>query len=237
MHNKILVVDDDLKLTSLLATYLGSHGYDVAVAHDGSAMFSKLSSFKPDLIILDLMLPGDDGLVLCKKIRLDSSVPIIMLTARGNDVDRIIGLETGADDYLPKPFSPRELVARIKSVLRRVTDTATQTNSNTIKRLKFADWILDLGSYNLINTSGVVTILSAGEFKLLRLFVENPNKILSRDQLMESLAGHDISPTDRTIDVMISRLRRRLNDNPKEPALIITVRSEGYKLASDVICD
>jgi len=205
-------------------------------------MFKSIKYFEPDLIILDIMLPGDDGLVLCKKIRQVSSTPILMLTARGNDIDRIIGLETGADDYLAKPFSPRELVARMKSILRRFSEQVSLSSNSqeSLKKnslnnnVKFDSWTLDLGSYHLIDNDGVVTILSTGEFKLLRLFTEHANKVLTRDQLMDVLAGHDADPTDRTVDVMISRLRRRLNDNAKAPNLIITVRNEGYKLNCDI---
>nr|WP_321238155.1 response regulator transcription factor [uncultured Tolumonas sp.] len=242
MQNKVLVVDDDPKLTALLDSYLTSHNYLVAICHDGHSMFKSIKFFEPDLIILDIMLPGDDGLVLCKKIRQISSTPILMLTARGNDIDRIIGLETGADDYLAKPFSPRELVARMKSILRRFSEQLTLPSTartehtkkhNLNNNVKFDSWTLDLGSYHLIDDNGVVTILSTGEFKLLRLFTEHANKVLTRDQLMDVLAGHDADPTDRTVDVMISRLRRRLNDNAKAPNLIITVRNEGYKLNCD----
>jgi len=237
---KVLIVDDDPKLTNLLNEYLVINGYAIDICHDGEAMFKKLPIFQPDIIILDIMMPGDDGLTVCQKIRAFSSIPILMLTARGNEIDRIIGLETGADDYLAKPFSPRELLARIKTILRRTSESLSEiqyavTQQKNVKNSKIAfdKWVLDLGAYHLIDDNQVVTILSAGEFKLLRLFTEHANKILSRDQLMEALAGHDADPTDRTIDVMISRLRRRLNDNAKAPNLIITVRNEGYKLNCD----
>jgi len=237
MSNKVLVVDDDVKLTALLASYLSSHNYIVDVCHDGVAMFNYLKTSSPEIIILDIMLPGDDGLTLCRKIRQTITTPILMLTARGNDIDRIIGLETGADDYLAKPFSPRELVARIKSILWRYKNisatpehAASNAKQNNNQTISFGSWNLDLGAYHLIDSSGVVTILSAGEFKLLRLFTENPNRVLSRDKLMDALAGHDAEPSDRTVDVMISRIRRRLNDNAKSPSIIVTVRNEGYKL-------
>jgi two-component system, OmpR family, response regulator len=237
MESKVIVVDDDIKLTTLLSTYLSSHNYIVDICHDGLALFDKLKHFSPNIIILDIMLPGDDGLILCKKIRKITSTPILMLTARGNDIDRIIGLETGADDYLAKPFSPRELVARIKSILWRYANMpvhqnidASQAQNNVNQTLSFGLWTLDLGAYHLIDSNGVVTILSAGEFKLLRLFTENKNRVLSRDKLMDALTGHDAEPTDRTVDVMISRIRRRLNDNAKSPDIIVTVRNEGYKL-------
>lgn len=237
---RVLIVDDDPKLTSLLNEYLTTNGYITDICHDGKAMFKKLPLFQPNIMILDIMLPGDDGLTLCQKIRRSSAIPILMLTARGNEIDRIIGLEIGADDYLAKPFSPRELLARIKTILRRTSESAHEQQYSAIQpsniknnRILFDKWSLDLGSYHLIDENQVVTILSTGEFKLLRLLTEHANKILSRDQLMEALTGHDAAPTDRTIDVMISRLRRRLNDNAKSPSLIVTVRNEGYKLNCD----
>ncbi len=234
---RVLIVDDDIKLTTLLNEYLTTNGYTADICHDGETMFKKIPIFQPNIIILDIMLPGDDGLTLCRKIRSFSSIPVMMLTARGNEIDKIIGLETGADDYLAKPFSPRELLARIKTILWRTAEsayeshaTASETTNIKSNQICFDKWTLDLGSFHLIDENQVVTILSAGEFKLLRLLTEHANRVLSRDQLMDALAGHDSDPTDRTIDVMISRLRRRLNDNAKSPSLIVTVRNEGYKL-------
>ncbi len=232
MSKKILVVDDDPELTELLRSYLGNQGFDVATACDGIAMRGQLETFQPDLLILDLMLPGEDGLTLCRDLRASSRLPILMLTARGDDMDRIIGLEMGADDYLPKPFNPRELLARIKSILRRAEDH--EPHDTTLKSLHFAGWTLDLAARNLIGADGVVIALSTGEFRLLHLLAESPNRVFSRDQLMDTLAGRDAGPFDRTIDVMISRLRRRLNDDARDPELIKTVRSEGYMLATRV---
>ena len=232
MSKKILVVDDDAELTELLRGYLGSQGFAVETAFDGVAMRCQLSTFQPDLLILDLMLPGEDGLTLCRDLRAASRLPILMLTARGDDMDRIIGLEMGADDYLPKPFNPRELLARIKSILRRVEEH--EPRNTPLRLLRFASWTLDLSARNLIDGDGVVITLSGGEFRLLHLLAESPNRILSRDQLMDALAGRDAGPFDRTIDVMISRLRRRLNDDARDPELIKTVRSEGYMLATRV---
>ena len=232
MNKRILVVDDDPELRDLLSSYLGSQGFVVATAGDGVAMREQLPVFAPDLLILDLMLPGEDGLTLCRDLRAASKLPILMLTARGDDMDRIIGLEMGADDYLPKPFNPRELLARIKSILRRADDH--EVAAKPPRALRFAGWTLDLSARNLIDAEGVVISLSAGEFRLLALLAESPNRVLSRDQLMDALAGRDASPFDRTIDVMISRLRRRLNDDARDPELIKTVRSEGYLLAARV---
>ena len=232
MSTKILVVDDDPELTELLRSYLGSQGFVVASACDGVAMRRQLAEFQPDLLILDLMLPGESGLTLCRDLRATSRLPILMLTARGDDMDRIVGLEMGADDYLPKPFNPRELLARCRSILRRAEDR--QVSDTPLRSLRFAGWTLDLGARNLIGADGVVIALSAGEFRLLHLLAESPNRVLSRDQLMDVLAGRDAGPFDRTIDVMISRLRRRLNDDARDPELIKTVRSEGYMLATRV---
>lgn len=232
MGKKILVVDDDPELTELLSHYLGDQGFVMATACDGTAMHRQLDDFQPDLLILDLMLPGEDGLTLCRNLRAASRLPILMLTARGDDMDRIIGLEMGADDYLPKPFNPRELLARIKSILRRAEDH--EPRAAMPKALHFAGWTLDLAARNLIGTDGVVIALSAGEFRLLHLLADSPNRVFSRDQLMDALAGRDAGPFDRTIDVMISRLRRRLNEDARDPELIKTVRSEGYMLATRV---
>lgn len=232
MNQKILVVDDDRELTGLLEGYLGNHGYTVASAPDGVAMRALLDDFRPDLLILDLMLPGEDGLSLCRNLRARSRLPILMLTARGDDTDRIVGLEMGADDYLPKPFNPRELLARVRSILRRAELAGAPERPP--KSLHFAGWTLDLGARNLVDGNGVVITLSAGEFRLLHVLAETPNCVFSRDQLTDVLAGRDASPFDRTIDVMISRLRRRLNDDARDPQLIKTVRSEGYMLAARV---
>jgi two-component system, OmpR family, response regulator len=232
MGKKILVVDDDPELTELLRGYLGEQGFEVATACDGVAMRSELEACRPDLLILDLMLPGEDGLTLCRNLRAISKLPILMLTARGDDMDRIIGLEMGADDYLPKPFNPRELLARIKSILRRAEDHEPQSAQS--KSLHFAGWTLDLAARHLVGSDGVVIALSSGEFRVLHLLADSPNRVFSRDQLMDALAGRDAGPFDRTIDVMISRLRRRLNDDARDPELIKTVRSEGYMLAARV---
>ena len=232
MEKKILVVDDDPELTRLLQGYLGENGFTVETAHDGQAMQTLISSFEPDLLILDLMLPGEDGLVLCRNLRATSRLPILMLTARGDAMDRIIGLEMGADDYLPKPFNPRELLARIRSILRRTEDH--ELHAKAPRSLHFAGWTLDLAARNLVDMNGVVIALSNGEFKLLHVLAETPNCVFSRDQLTDVLAGRDAGPFDRTIDVMISRLRRRLNDDARDPQLIKTVRNEGYMLATQV---
>jgi two-component system OmpR family response regulator len=235
MDKRILIVDDDPELRELLRGYLGGNGFAVEVAADGAAMRQRIAAAAPDLVILDLMLPGEDGLTLCRELRAapaTAALPILMLTARGEDTDRIVGLEMGADDYLPKPFNPRELLARIRSILRRAGENAAR--AQPARALAFAGWTLDLGARHLVGADGVVVALSNGEFKLLRAFAENPFRVLSRDQLMDVLAGREAGPFDRSVDVMVHRLRRRLDDDAREPQLIKTVRSEGYMLAADV---
>ncbi|MFT4173038.1 MAG: response regulator [Rhodocyclaceae bacterium] len=232
MSKTLLVVDDDPELTELLRTYLGNNGFTVHTAADGPAMKSLAARLAPDLVILDLMLPGEDGLSLCRHLRAHSRVPILMLTARGDETDRIVGLEMGADDYLPKPFNPRELLARVRSILRRAEDEAHRQRDSLT--LAFAGWTLDLAARNLVDAEGVVIALSTGEFRLLHVLAETPNCVFTRDQLMDALAGRDATPFDRTIDVMVSRLRRRLRDDARDPQLIKTVRNEGYMLCASV---
>lgn len=234
MNARILIVDDDKKLRDLLDDYLINQGFLVQTLPDGQHLMATIEQFQPDLIILDIMMPGEDGLSLCHRVKSQKSIPVLMLTARGDDKDKLVGFDQGADDYLSKPFNPRELLARMKAILRRMENAATEAKEQATKFLCFSGWKLDLETFNLLDESGVITILSTGEFKLLRHLAEHANQILSRDQLMEVLAGHDICPTDRTIDVMISRLRKRLNDNAKEAGIIVTIRNLGYKLACSV---
>ncbi len=184
-----------------------------------------------DLVILDLMLPGDDGLVLCRNLRARSQIPIIMLTARGDDTDRIVGLEMGADDYLPKPFNPRELLARIKSILRRARSAP---NEGEARRFHFAGWTLDADARQLVAPDGVLVPLGASDYRLLRVFLDHPQRVLNRDQLLDLTQGREAAPFDRSIDVQVSRLRRRLRDDPRESVIIKTVRNEGYLLAAHV---
>jgi two-component system, OmpR family, response regulator len=231
MEKKILVVDDDPELRQLLHEYLGGWGYSVLLASDGLQMQEQLERQAVDLVILDLMLPGEDGLVLCRKLRAKSSLPILMLTASGDEFNRIIGLEMGADDYIHKPFIPRELLARVKNILRRSGESGVA--SVPARALHFASWILDLNAHHLVDANGVVVSLSSGEFRLLKALAEHPQRVLSRDQLLEIFSGREAGPFDRTIDVMISRLRRRLGDDSEEP-LIKTVRNEGYMLNASV---
>jgi len=230
----VLVVDDDLEIRSLLRDYLEKNGYRVTAVGDGKAMWAAFDEARPDLVVLDVMLPGTDGLTLCRDVRARSAIPIIMLTARGEETDRIVGLEMGADDYLAKPFSPRELLARVKSVLRRARTLPDNLQPEAARKIGFAGWTLDIATRNLLSPAGVVVALSGTEFKLLRIFLAHPNRVLNRDQLIDLMLSRDASPFDRSIDVQVSRLRHRLDEDAKEPAIIKTVRGEGYVFAAAV---
>jgi two-component system OmpR family response regulator len=230
----VLIVDDDAEIRTLLHDYLERNGYRCVAVADGAAMLAALSGQEVDLIILDVMLPGHDGLTLCRDLRTRSDVPVIMLTARGEDTDRIIGLEMGADDYLAKPFNPRELLARVKGILRRAKGAVRVRFGEAPSNLKFSDWRLDLTTRNLVSPSGVVVALSGAEFRLLKVFLEHPNKVLNRDQLMELTQGQSAEALDRSIDVLVSRVRQRLDEDAREPRILKTVRGEGYVLASAV---
>ena len=230
----ILVVDDDAEIRDLLGEYLEKNGCKATVVADGKGMWAALARGKVDLIVLDLMLPGEDGLALCRKLRADSDTPVVMLTARGEETDRIVGLEIGADDYLAKPFSARELLARIKSVLRRYRSLPRNLRPEEVRAFVFAGWRLDTVARHLISPAQVVTSLSGAEFRLLRIFLEHSNHVLSRDQLMMFTHGREAEPFDRSIDNQVSRLRHRLDDDPAAPQIIKTVRGEGYVLAVPV---
>jgi len=237
-QDHILVVDDDAEIRSLLSEYLQKNGYRVTAVADGKGMWAALDGGpRADIVVLDLMLPGDDGLTLCRNLRARSELPVIMLTARGEETDRIVGLEMGADDYLAKPFNPRELLARIKSILRRARSLPENLQPDDVSRLRFAGWTLDVAARNLLSPEGVVVALSGTEYKLLRIFLAHPNRVLNRDQLIDLMLSRDASPFDRSIDVQVSRLRHRLGENPKEPGIIKTVRGEGYVLAAAVEAD
>ena len=227
----ILVVEDDRETRTLIAKYLRTNACNVTTANDGREMARLMTDHRVDLLILDVMLPGEDGLSLCRKVRAESQTPIIMLTARGEDVDRILGLEMGADDYLAKPFSPRELLARIKSVLRRTRSLPRNLRADDARAIAFAGWRLDPVARHLLSPEGVVTSLSGAEYQLLRIFLSHPNHVLTRDQLMLLAKGHEADPLDRSIDIQVSRLRHRLGDDPGDPQIIKTVRGEGYVLA------
>lgn len=225
----ILVVDDQQEICDVVQEYLTGEGYRVSVAHDGGGMRRVLGQSQVELVILDLMLPGEDGLTLARSLRGDSSnIGIIILTGRGETVDRIIGLEMGADDYLPKPFHLRELLARVKSVLRRVQSRTAEAPQPTRSRMRFVGWSLDLSSRELLSPAGEEVRLTTGEFDLLAAFVNNANQVLSRDRLLDLARNREAGPFDRTIDVQVGRLRRKLEDDPQNPTLIKTVRGSGY---------
>jgi len=224
----ILVVDDQQEICDVVQEYLTGEGYRVSTAHDGGGMRRVMNVGPVDLVILDLMLPGEDGLTLARSLRSESGIGIIILTGRGETVDRIIGLEMGADDYLPKPFHLRELLARVKSVLRRVQGRVADNTSATRLRARFAGWNLDLSSRELLSPNGDEVRLTTGEFDLLSAFVNNANQVLSRDRLLDLARNREAGPFDRTIDVQVGRLRRKLEDDPQNPTLIKTVRGSGY---------
>jgi len=231
---QILIVDDDRDISTLLAEYLEKNGYRALTAGDGKAMWKVLDDTRIDLIVLDLNLPGDDGLTLCRTLRTSSSIPVIMLTARSEPVDRILGLEMGADDYLPKPFEPRELFARIRSVLRRTQALPPSMDAGQPQQMHFAGWTMDFTARHLVNPDGVVVALSGAEFRILKVLLEHANRVLSRDQLLNLTQGRDADPFDRSIDLQISRLRQKLGEDARAPQIIKTVRNEGYVLATAV---
>jgi two-component system OmpR family response regulator len=225
----ILIVDDHREIRDLVARALTKEGFRVASAADGRAMRKVLADNRIDLVLLDLMLPGEDGLSLCRTLRAESNVPVIMLTAKGDEVDRVIGLEMGADDYLPKPFGSRELIARIKAVLRRSREHAAAADSaRRTKRYRFDRWALDTGARELVRADGVTVPLSTGEYDLLIVLVERPQRVLSRDQLLDLARGRAASGLDRSVDTQVSRLRKKLELDPGDPKIIKTVWGGGY---------
>ena len=230
----ILVVDDDREIRDLLQRFLRKHGFRVTVARDGREMKVVLEAGRFDLIVLDLMLPGEDGLALCRWIRGTSNLPVIMLTAMGEETDRIIGLEMGADDYLPKPFNARELLARARAVLRRAAVEGPSRRAAPARLLTFDGWRLDTARRELHRPDGGLVPLTSGEYDLLLAMAERPRRVLSRDQLLDLTRGRDAIPFDRSIDVQVSRLRRKIEDDPGEPARIKTVRGGGYVFAPEV---
>ncbi len=230
----LLVVDDDREIRHLLARYLTDNGYRVSTAEDGRSMDRALNTQRFDLIVLDLMLPGEDGLDLTRRLRIKSRIPIIMLTARGEETDRIVGLEMGADDYLPKPFNPRELLARIKTVLRRSDAHSSLARSERASKLKFAGWTLDLGRRQLTSPDNVIVTLTSGEFDLLVALAEHPQRVMNRERLLDLTRGRNAAPFDRSVDVQVGRLRRKIEVDPADPQLIKTVRGGGYVLATTV---
>ncbi|MES1161962.1 MAG: response regulator transcription factor, partial [Rhizobacter sp.] len=230
-----LLVDDDAELRALVADYLERYGMRVTALATGAELRRTIGSGAPhDVLLLDLMLPDANGLDLCRWVRTTSTLPIIMLTAQGDPASRIIGLELGADDYLPKPFEPRELVARISAVLRRSAPGRAAAGDDPQTRVRFKGWLLDRLQRELRSPQQVVVALSAAEFRLLAAFVDHPRRVLSRDRLIDLSRSADAVVTDRAIDLAVSRLRQKLKDTPREPALIRTVRGEGYVLDADV---
>ena len=232
--SSLLIVDDDLEVLALLKKFFVLHGYAVEVAADGAALWAAVERQAPDLIILDLMLPGENGLMLCQRLRRQYATPVIMLTAMGELSDRVVGLEMGADDYLSKPFDARELLARVRAVLRRAGESRPLTCEVPRPLIRFADWQLDLTRRELRSPDQVMIPLSAGEFDLLLVFVEHPQRILTREQLLDLARGHSHEAFDRSIDVQVSRLRRKLEFDTKRPAMIRTVRNGGYLFTPDV---
>lgn len=225
----ILIVDDHREIRDLVSRALSKEGFRVSAAADGKAMHKVLADGRIDLILLDLMLPGEDGLSLCRALRSESKVPIIMLTAKGEEVDRVIGLEMGADDYLPKPFGSRELIARIKAVLRRSQDSIAAPSSEPgPKTYHFDRWGLDTGARALLRDDGVTVPLSTGEYDLLIALVERPQRVLNRDQLLDLARGRSAAGLDRSIDTQVSRLRKKLEIDPGDPQIIKTVWGGGY---------
>ncbi|MEA1049285.1 response regulator [Lamprobacter modestohalophilus] len=222
---QVLVVDDDASLRELLENYLQREGFKVSGVADGVAMFEWLGETEPDIIILDLMLPGDDGLTLARRLRQQTQVPIIMLSARGDEIDRIIGLEVGADDYLAKPFNPRELLARIRAVLRRPAQS--HVDGSAAGQISFGPYRLEPASRRLTRDGESVS-LTGSEFDLLRIFAEHPNRVLDRDRLLDLLKGYERNPFDRSVDVQVARLRAKIEPDKKTPCYIRTVWGRGY---------
>lgn len=233
----VLIVDDDRDIRELIAAYLEKNGMRTTLGANGRQLRAALDAAVPDLIVLDLMLPGEDGLALCRELRAGKfrTIPVLMLTARGEEVDRIIGLEMGADDYMPKPFAVRELLARIRAVLRRTRMLPPNIQvTESADMLGFGDWRLDTTARHLLDAAGTMVALSGAEYRLLRVFLDHPQRVLTRDQLLNLTQGRDADQFDRSIDLLVSRLRQRLRDDAREPRYIKTLRSEGYVFSSGV---
>ncbi|MCU0986419.1 MAG: response regulator transcription factor [Acetobacteraceae bacterium] len=229
----ILVVDDDREIRDLLARFLEKHGFRVTTARDGRELRRLWPAARFSLVVLDLMLPGEDGLSLLRFIRAEGRTPVVMLTAMGEETDRIVGLELGADDYVPKPFNPRELLARIRAVLRR-GEGAAEAEGAPAATYRFAGWTIETARRRLVSPAGVEVPLTGGEYDLLACLAERAGRVLTREMLMDLLHGRSAGPFDRAIDVAVSRVRRKLDDDGKNPALIKTVRGGGYVLAAEV---
>jgi two-component system OmpR family response regulator len=231
----LLLVDDDVEVLTLLQKFLEQHGYSVAIATGGPSLWQAVEQRVPDLIILDVMMPGESGLVLCQQLRARQSIAVIMLTAMGELSDRVVGLELGADDYLTKPFDARELLARVRAVLRRVGDAAKAPNDASRTVLEFANWQLDVTRRELRSPEKVMIPLSTGEFELLLVFAEHPRRVLTRQQLLDLARGEAYDAFDRSIDVQVSRLRRKLEADPHAEPMIRTIRNSGYLFSPPVV--
>ena len=236
MATEILIIDDDPEIRQLLRTCFEREGYSVLEAGDAASARAALAENDVSLVTLDLTLGADDGLSLAREIRASRDVPIVMVSGKGDAVDRIVGLELGADDYISKPFNLREVLARVRAVLRRreSNPAAAQVSHAKHETFRFGEWTLDVTSRELKDASGTVRDLTTGEFNLLELFIKRPHRVLSRDEIMDLLKGHDYSPLDRSIDALVSRLRKKIDDDSSKPALIKSVRGVGYMFASDV---
>ena len=232
MAQHLLIVDDDKEICTLLSQFMTQHGYRVSVAHDGKGLLQNLESARIDLVVLDVMLPGESGLNLCRRVRSNASVPIIMLTAVGSDTDRIVGLEMGADDYLAKPFSSRELLARARAIMRRTQPTAPQAAQN--RRYRFDAFVIDIDARGLSAGENNAVNLTSGEFELLVCFVQRPRRVLTRDQILDWTRGRSADPFDRTVDMLISRLRKKMDGASPGSNLINTVRNGGYLFTAHV---
>jgi two-component system, OmpR family, response regulator len=230
----ILVVDDHREIRELLAKYLTKNGFKVSVANGGAEMRQALRKNTIHLVVLDIMMPGEDGLSLCRSLRQTSDIPVILLTAVAEDTDRIVGLELGADDYVTKPFNPRELLARVRAILRRAGAEARMSPETEQKKYGFGRWVLDVQKRSLLDESGSELALGSAEFNLLLTLVRRPGIVLSRDQLLEISAGRSAQMFDRSIDNLVSRLRRRIEADPESPALVKTVWGQGYCFAAEV---
>jgi two-component system OmpR family response regulator len=230
----ILVVDDDPLIRSLLRRYLATEGFRVSEALDGAGVRAALAQGPIHTVLLDLVMPGEDGLALARQIRQRSNVPIIMLTGKGELIDRVVGLESGADDYVTKPFELRELLARIRAVLRRTGETDDRVADSTAKSYKFSGWILETARRRLLDPNGTEVSITGGEYELLVALLDRPNRVLTRDMLLDLLRGRQAGPFDRAIDVAVSRLRRKLEDDGRHAQLIKTVRGGGYVLSTPV---
>ncbi|MFG1375096.1 response regulator [Xanthobacter oligotrophicus] len=230
----ILVVDDHREIRELLAKYFAKNGLRVSVASGGAEMRQHLRTAAVDLVVLDIMMPGEDGLTLCRQLRQTSDVPVVLLTAVTEDTDRIVGLELGADDYVTKPFNPRELLARVRAILRRARAGLKPAEDPETKSYRFDRWVLDVPRHALLDEAGNETALGTSEFRLLRAFVSRPGIVLTRDQLLDITAGRAAQVFDRSIDNLVSRLRRRIERDPQQPALIKTIWGDGYMFAGTV---